>query len=469
MQNENIPTNNEQENVSQSALPNPAPESVQITHKKPKKKILLILLILICLTALATAVYLFMKPKQQTVQNQSQSEEQVKIVKSSGTLIYATRLNEVTSVQVKDLTKNQATEEFNFKEKKALDIDSLNANEAWSAGGYYAPPIDLNDSGTEFVYINNNNLIIRNKKTKQQTTLIKNTSQTNSNSEIQTITLNPAPPKVSGPGLSVIANPVWSRDGKYIGLELGYYEGGAIQVINKSSKKYIGLGDTFRYISELGVPVSRFSLLNQNAQLASLGIFGEYLVNEYNPLLSPAVTLDSKNLLAILCPLNLPNSGDATYDPSAFSAKDQSEMKRIRDCGEKGDKILISINLTNGTYKEIAKGEFEHTYGVNSIALQSKDIIYVGGNKESSYKITKLSLANPKSTKLLDIKALGEISSSDKILGTIVKNVGTTPVLEIYFTRNNNQYVEIVNLSSEKLLTIIPLQAKMTYTTLGVN
>lgn len=439
-----------------SAEQSPEPQSDK--PKNSKRKLLWILLVLLLFVA-STAAYYYYK-KNNKPADSSASKPVKTEVKKDETLTYATKLSKTGKVQVKNITKNTTAEEVSFAESYEYSPDSGNV---WE---FAKPSVDLNSDGTELAYINDNNLIVRDVKDNKEETIIKKVSSETYGGEggITKITLDPAPPKVGGPGLSLISSPNWSREGKDIGFSMGFYEGGAVQVINRTTKEYAVLGDTFRYIEEEGIPTSKFTLLAENKPLAGFGLYGGYLVKEAGFLQVPTVTLDSKKDLAILCPKDQPGTGDSQYLESAMSAEELAEYKKRRDCGETGDRSLISIDLSDGSYKEVGTGKF----GL-SIALQSPDIVYVGGSKDSGHNVTKIYLSGSATSSSLDVKKLGELTADDTIEGTIVKNAGYTPVLEIYIKNNDKQSVKVVNLKTEKLVTSVDLEAKMGYTTLGLS
>lgn len=456
-------------NNDRNAPPENTDNTAQLPHEQraqdinshstpaPKKKRGRVLIILFVLLLAGGAIAYFMTKEDKKPISNTAAEPAKTDAKKNKALIYATKLDKTSKVHVKNLDTNTTAEETSFSEPFAFSPDSGNF---WEAA---KPSADLSHDGTELAYISDNNLIVRNIETEKEETIVKKTGTSGSEDTIPIITIDPAPPKVGGPGLSLISNPVWSRNSKDIGFSLGFYEGGAIQVINRADKSYTSLGDTFRYADMLGIPASKFTLLSENKALATLGIFGDYLVKEYSNLTAATITPDSKSLLAILCPVDLPKTGNSQYLESGLTAKDLAEQKSQRDCGETGDLSLININLTDGSYKEVGAGKFGFSLA------QQPDVVYVGGNKASGFNITKISLNGLAPSTVLDVKKLGELTPADTVEGALVKNTGDTPVAEIYIKNVGKQSVKIVNLKTEKLVTTIGLEANTGYTTLGLR
>lgn len=427
--------------------------------KMTKKKIIILSLIVLIVIGALLALFLLNNDNKSTTQTSpvSKSPSVKPTPKKDALLIYSTKLGKTSTVQTKNLAKDTTAVEVSFDEKYPFDTSSGNY---WEAGKAAA---SLSPNGSELAYIRDDNLIVRNVTTDKENTIIKKTETNGSPDTVTVIKLDPAPTKKGGPGLSTISSPVWSRDGKHIGFSQGFYEGSGLAVINTSSKSYISLGDTFRYVDEVGLG-SKLTLLPENKQLADLGIYGDYLVKEYIALVSPVISLDGKNLLAIQCPANQPLTGNDTYLESAFSAAEVENMKNLRDCGEPGDHTLINGSLSTGEYKQIGAGKFG-----NSIALQTGNVVYVAGSKNNGFKITRISLKEVSGSSILDSRELASLEDGETVEATILKTVSSLPIAEIYVKKGSSHSVKVVNLQSKKLVSSISLEANTGYDTLGIS
>ncbi len=423
--------------------------------KKKSKKALIVFLFILVLLAGGAAAYLKINSRLKTSYSPATQQPLPKSQKPA-VLTYATKTGKTTKVYVRDLTKKTTTEEVSFTEPYPFEPASGNY---WEGG---KPSGDVKADGTELAYATNNNIVIRNIATDKEETIVKSTDKDSAGGP-PVINVEPALPKVGGPGVSQISSPIWSRDGQNIGFSLGFYEGGGAAVINRKSKTYTAIGDTFRYINQDGIP-SKFTLLPESKPLIQMGIFGSYLVKEYPYLNNPVISSDGKKLLATLCPADQPTTGYSTYLTTGITAKELADYKSQRDCNEPGDWTFISIDLGSGEYKEIGAGKFS-----NSVAIKGANDAYVSGSKAGGFAVTHISLSGSAPSESLNIGEISQLAKGDTIEGLVVKNVGITPIAEVYVVNAGKHAVKVVDLTLQKLLTTIDLDLNTAYNTLSLT
>jgi hypothetical protein len=452
MQNDESPLTPETQNNNPEGMPPPEDQVPQVKiHNSHKKLIIIALVVIVLLVGFGVGAYVLMsnKPKAAKSNTTTQTPKTV----SKGSLVYATKSGKTSKVTVLDLDKSTASEEVTFAEKSAFDPSSGNK---WEG---QAPAADVTADGATLAYLKEDDLIVRTIKTDAEKVVIDGTA----GSETVPMKTDPVLPDVSGPAPALLGQPVWSRDGKQIGFLVGHYEGSSMAVIDPATKKFLPLGDTFRYVSEVGVP-DKFTLETANKALAETGIFGSYLVKEYAGLQTSTITLDSKKLLTILCPLDEPSTGNSQYLTSDMSAAQLANHKALRDCGESEERTLISVNVADGTYAEVGKGKFAF-----SMAVDASNYVYLPGVAASSFNITRIGLSGGAASETLKTAELAALTAEDKIDHVTAKNLGKTPVAEVYSTKAGKQSVTVVNLATKKVIATIALDADTAYSTLGLS
>ena len=422
--------------------------------EKSKKK-LNVVLIIVLLIILGVGIFLYLMSNNESDKNSDQQTTGTPSEVDS-TMLYATKTGKQAKIYTYNLTKKTTKEEFNFEESYELDTSSGNY---WTAMG---PAADATSDGKEVVYTDKSNLILHTMGKTNEDILIKSKLEEGSSAGTYIASTEPALPTLSGPGNMIITAPVFSRDGKYVGVSVGHQEGGSLVVFDRTTKSFLNLGNTFRYIDMEGIP-AKFTLLSETKQLATLGIHAGYLVKESGYLTNPTISLDGKSVLAILCPENLPTTGNEQYSTVGMAAKELAESKSRRDCGEQGERTVITISLSDGTYKTIGSGNFG-----GGLAL-SNDRLYVGGTSTAAHKVTKISMVDQTPSESIDLASLVSLETGQTISNVVLKNLGSVPYAQVYMTKADKNSVAVINLESKKVITTIELESKTAFKVLSVR
>lgn len=397
------------------------------SQKKLSKKLtfLLIGLLLVIGAVLGWLIYPnFLKHKEPTAKT-SVSSEKPKI-KQPTTLIYAYKEGKQTTVRQLTLKNNVKKDLFNFEE--TFDYSS---GDSFYAG--LNPAIDISHDSKTYTYAAKDGLWLRPVGQDDKNQLIKATVKSTSlmgNNYTFEPAFKPAP---NSPVAAGLFNPVWSLDDKSIGFEVSHYEGGSANAISIKTKTYANPEDIFRYATNKGLG-DKFTLNDKNKSLLTAGVFPQYLVAETVPYAS-VYNPKKDAFYAILCPPDKQGSGDSRYVDGASSGQNG-------DCGEAEDRTAVKVNLTDGSYTELGKGQF-----ANDQVMGQDGKLYIAMREAGGYQVVVL---DPKDKTKDEVKvvAIAKLPSDGKVLATRVFGYAN-PIAVIYYSQGEKYYASVVDIQKK--------------------
>lgn len=423
--------------------PSPPP-----TPKSNKKKIALIAIIIILLLSAAGAAWFFLlKDKDQTTP--SPEPTATKAPEQTGSLFYVYKEGKKSTIRSVNLSDNKTEDLKTFNEANEVPKEN-------SAVYNDRPEADMTNDLKRVAYIDENNIRQLELSNKQETTTLTATKQENSigNEKTSSLTISPAPTLPGGPpGIFTVMFLDYSKDGNSIMYSTGQYEGYSTFLLDILTNKYVSLGDTFRYTSEV-YPKDSYTATEANTELVKRSLSpGLAFKEDATPINFGVYSSDNTRIYGILCPLDKPNSGNSTY-----LATESETLKYQRDCGEKEPSTLFYVNAAGGKITNIS--EKVGLYGLSYY----KDQLFVG-NPDKQVEI--YSALDNKLQKTVDVIATAKLDKTN-VSSMLIENV-QKPLAILYHKDGAKQKATIVDIAENKVLTTLDLADQSKLKLLGIS
>jgi hypothetical protein len=380
-------------------------------------------------------------------------------VPTPGTVVYAVKQGAQTVVREWNVEAKASRQLFAFEEVRpyAEDKTQLYAQET--------PAVDYHPAIKQYAYMAKEGLFIRGLEGDPQR-LLWATGSLNPQTKLTTYTYDP-PLQASQPDVYGLYAPAWSQDGKHIGFLAGFYEGSQGIAMKVGDKAYTMTKDTVRSNGPASKLGERYTIFSSNAAYRTSGLLPDYQVKEYTAALGAQYSPDRSHLYAILCPKDLPATGNSKY-VAAMAA----EMAGQVDCGEAEAKQLVKIDLSSGAYTGSNVGTLLYSIQAYAAKLLVADSgkVYLPLAKTEDYKVAEYDPATSKDQKLNLLQAAG-LTDTDDINNIIDVRVydRAHPTAAVIHKNGDQIQVSLVELTTQRALGTFDLPTLSGFSVLGLR
>ncbi|MDF2460780.1 MAG: hypothetical protein K0S68_183 [Candidatus Saccharibacteria bacterium] len=374
-----------------------------------------------------------------------------------GMVVYAIKQGIQTEVREWNVEAKASRQLFTFEEVRPYAED----------GNLYSqltPAVDYHHGDKKYAYIAKEGLFIRGLESDPQR-LIWATGSVNPTSKLTSYTYDP-PIAAAQPDIYGLYDPKWSHDGKHIGFLAGFYEGSQGIAMKVGEKGYTMTKDTVRGNGDPFGLGTTYTVLSTNSAYRSSGLLPDYQVKEYAAALGAQYSSDRKELYAILCPKDLPATGNSKY----VVTEGGSRMSGQVDCGETEPKRLARIDLSTGGYTATDAGTQLYDIKTPTAKLLVADSgkVYLPLAKSEDYKVAEFDPATSDIRQINLLQAAKLTDSSSDIIDVRVY-ARANPTAAIIHKNGDQIRVSLVELTTERALGTFDLPSLSGFSVLGLR